>query len=94
MKKQAMSKLNQVVPQRIFLIPVNESTNHRVGRIAAVAVMAIFVVLSALTSALPPTDSLNPNLPSAQQNINTGDTAWILTCSALVLLMTPGNFRL
>lgn len=53
-------------------------------------VLAIIIVLSALTASLPDLRDLNPTTEDVITVVNTGDNAWILTCTALVLLMTPG----
>ncbi|NQU88483.1 MAG: ammonium transporter [Mariniphaga sp.] len=44
------------------------------------------IVIAALLGVFIPTDSIGLDDP----NLNAGDTAWMLTATALVLLMTPG----
>lgn len=58
-------------------------------KIMVFSILTIFIFLSALTSALPSPKPLNPNDvdPALLDN---GDAAWVLTASAMVLLMTPG----
>lgn len=59
-------------------------------------ISAWFIILSALTCALPKPamySDLGNNFLNAQANgweINSGDVAWILVSSCLVLFMTPG----
>src|SRR5579862_198356 len=48
-------------------------------------VLASFVIVSLLAIFLPTHPPAHPGGP-----INTGDTAWMLAATALVLLMTPG----
>jgi len=64
------------------------------GKIAVGVLLCVVFALSALTAAIPP-----PGLNSytdeeiasgASLAVNSGDNAWVLTCAALVLLMTPG----
>lgn len=60
-------------------------------KVAVFALLTIFFLLSALTSALPSPDPLDQTEDLYNQSfINNGDGAWMLTSSALVLLMTPG----
>ena len=58
-------------------------------KVAVFALLTIFFLLSALTSALPSPNPLDQT-DDVDTNINNGDGAWMLTSSALVLLMTPG----
>ena len=58
-------------------------------KVAVFALLTIFFLLSALTSALPSPNPLDQS-DDVDPNINNGDGAWMLTSSALVLLMTPG----
>jgi Amt family ammonium transporter len=60
------------------------------GKVAAAFILCSFIVLAACTAAIPSVNPYNPNDVSTDYPINSGDTAWILTCAALVLLMTPG----
>jgi len=55
-------------------------------------VLAVVFALSALTAGLPPTkpDYVRPSDDASASTIDSGDTAWVLASSALVLLMTPG----
>jgi Amt family ammonium transporter len=50
----------------------------------AIAPLALLTVGSLVAAAMPPTEAADTS------GINTGDTAWMLTATALVLLMTPG----
>ena len=59
-------------------------------KIMVVSILTLFFFLSALTSALPSPDPLDETGSLLQANLNNGDAAWVLTSSALVLLMTPG----
>lgn len=72
---------------------VSAPENPTAGRIAIMFVMGIFFLLSALTSALPTLDNLALDESSGESidHLSSGDIAWLLTCSALVLLMTPGE---
>ncbi len=54
------------------------------GKIIAAGALAALVLAVIVSHRLP------QSAAEAQQAINTGDTAWMLTASALVLLMTPG----
>ena len=58
----------------------------RIGLVAATlaVLLLIFGAMAAMAQATAPTASM----PAA--TVDTGDTAWVLTASALVLLMTPG----
>lgn len=58
-------------------------------RKAIVTLVAILLALAALTAALPPTEPFKPTDANTAA-INTGDTAWVIVASALVLFMTPG----
>ena len=53
-------------------------------------VLLILFVISTLAAALPATKDYNETDPELLSKINTGDTAWMLIASALVLIMTPG----
>ena len=59
-------------------------------KVMVVGVLTIFLLLAALTSALPSLDPLDQTGQPEQDALVSGDTAWVLTSSALVLLMTPG----
>jgi Amt family ammonium transporter len=50
----------------------------------AIAPLALLTVGSLVAAAMPPTEAADTS------GINAGDTAWMLTATALVLLMTPG----
>jgi Amt family ammonium transporter len=54
-------------------------------RLTALAALAVIIIASALVSAPTPISAT-----SAAGAINTGDTAWMLAATGLVLLMTPG----
>ena len=57
-------------------------------KVAVLSILAIFFLLAALTSSLPSPDPLGQaDDPSA---LVAGDAAWVLTASAMVLIMTPG----
>lgn len=64
----------------------------RAQQIAVGGLFLVFLFLAALTSGLPPVKNLSETNQSGgtAAELNTGDTAWVLTCSALVLFMTPG----
>jgi hypothetical protein len=55
------------------------------GRNAALSVAVIFVALAVIASSVPRVVK-----HTAATNVSAGDTAWIITASAMVLLMTPG----
>eukprot|EP00955_Chlamydomonas_euryale_P016333 174554-Chlamydomonas_euryale.AAC.1 len=58
--------------------------------VVAVVLLSLFGIFVAMTVA-PPGDMLADYAPGdAGYGINRGDMAWMLTSSALVLLMTPG----
>lgn len=59
-------------------------------KIMVLSILTIFMLLAALTSALPSPDPLDKTGQPEQEALVSGDTAWVLTSSALVLLMTPG----
>lgn len=68
-------------------------------RIITVAILVALVVLSILTTALPPLTPIMADADAAvtafnadpeNLSLNKGDIAWMLTSSALVLIMTPG----
>lgn len=59
-------------------------------KIMVFSILTLFFFLSALTSALPSPDPLDQTGDPSQLNLNNGDASWVLTSSALVLLMTPG----
>ena len=59
----------------------------RAARLGTGVFFAVFVVLAALTAGLPPVKNMSD--PDTSE-VNSGDTAWVLTCAALVLFMTPG----
>ena len=50
----------------------------------------ILVAIAVGALALPALKLGNPKVEAGEAAINTGNTAWMLTASALVLLMTPG----
>jgi len=53
--------------------------------------VALIVSLGIVLSATPRTSAAETTAATSQRAIDTGDNAWLLTCSALVLLMTgPG----
>lgn len=64
----------------------------RSSRIAVGVTFVVFVLLAALTSGLPPAQNLGDPLlhGGMASQINSGDTAWVMTSTALVLFMTPG----
>lgn len=69
-----------------------EEIDAKQGRVAAGIIAGIFIALAALTSALPPLGPLKIAVPApSQTNLNNGDSAWVMTSTALVLLMTPGE---
>lgn len=59
-------------------------------KVVVFSIITLFLFLSALTSALPSPNPLDQTGDPLQLNLNNGDAAWVLTASALVLLMTPG----
>ena len=60
------------------------------GRIAAAFLICAYIILAACTAAIPPVDPYDQSGNPAEAVVNSGDTSWLLTCAALVLLMTPG----
>ena len=59
-------------------------------KIMVFSILTIFLLLSALTSALPSPKILDLSGVEVVGELNNGDAAWVLTASAMVLLMTPG----
>lgn len=59
-------------------------------KIMVFSILTIFILLAALTSALPSPDPLDQSGVLTVIIPNNGDAAWVLTASAMVLLMTPG----
>ena len=51
-----------------------------------VALLLMFIGMGIWTATVPP----ESDFVADTSNLNTGDTAWLLTSSALVLFMTPG----
>lgn len=84
-----------VVPQAPLVMENNLATQpvpkaDPTDKVMVVGVLTIFLLLAALTSALPSLDPLDQTGQPEQDALVSGDTAWVLTSSALVLLMTPG----
>jgi Amt family ammonium transporter len=60
------------------------------AKIMVIAITCIYFALAALTAALPPPEPYEKTGNPLQDDLNNGDSSWLLTSSALVLLMTPG----
>jgi hypothetical protein len=69
-----------------FVVPRADRTD----KIMVGCVVFIFVVLAAFTSGLPDRGPLSKENDPMQEDLNNGDAAWVLTASAMVLIMTPG----
>ena len=79
----------------VSVMETNLATQHvpkadPTDKVMVLGVLTIFLLLAALTSALPSLDPLDQTGQPEQDALVSGDTAWVLTSSALVLLMTPG----
>lgn len=60
-------------------------------RVAVVGIiLAILFTLSALTAALPNKNAFGETNEDKIAEVDTGDSAWVLAASAMVLIMTPG----
>eukprot|EP00607_Mallomonas_marina_P009516 CAMPEP_0182419648 /NCGR_PEP_ID=MMETSP1167-20130531/4057_1 /TAXON_ID=2988 /ORGANISM="Mallomonas Sp, Strain CCMP3275" /LENGTH=499 /DNA_ID=CAMNT_0024594679 /DNA_START=52 /DNA_END=1551 /DNA_ORIENTATION=- len=69
---------------------VDTSLSSKIPReVGVLAIIVSFCVLAALTASLPSTKPYTES-EAGLAEINAGDTAWILSASALVLIMTPG----
>ena len=70
-----------------------DSPPNKKDRIVCGVIICIFLAISALCAGLPspepeglPMDYFTGSYPS----LNSGDTAWVIVASAMVLFMTPG----
>ena len=64
---------------------------HVTKGMAGAALAALFAVCVAM-AVVPPTGSVMAAEDPSLEDLNTGDMAWIMVSSAIVLLMTPGEF--
>ncbi len=66
-------------------------THLQIERAIAGVVLAIFFALGGVICVVPDRSAILTDVPAEElAAIDTGDTAWIVVASALVLLMTPG----
>ena len=73
------------------LVPVAAMAEENKGAAPAAAVEATPAAVPAADAAKPADAAAAPATPpDVKPVLNTGDTAWMLVCSALVLLMIPG----
>ena len=70
----------------VIAIPKPDHT----GKILVAALLMAVCTLSALTAAIPSPKDYSYPIDYVVTEINSGDTSWVLTSAALVLLMTPG----
>ena len=68
-----------------------DTNNAKISKGTAGAALAVLFALSVALCVVPaPGPILAIDDPSLEQ-LNSGDTAWIIVATALVLLMTPGR---
>ena len=70
----------------VAIVPKPDHT----GKVLVGVLLVVVCALSALTAALPPPKDYSYPTDYVATEINSGDTSWVLTSAALVLLMTPG----
>jgi Amt family ammonium transporter len=65
--------------------------NPNIERAIAGVVLAVFFALGVVICVVPDRSAILTDVPAEElEAIDTGDTAWMIVASALVLLMTPG----
>jgi hypothetical protein len=70
-----------------------DTSSIRVTKAMAGAMLAALFAVCIAMAVVPPTGPVMAVDDPALENLNTGDVAWIMASSAIVLLMTPGSCK-